>query len=552
MKWTKCAVLFSILFSSVCYPQLHAKIGKKDRLQADYVVVGVGTAGAVFCKMLTDDKKTSVIALQNGPNLSEDPFIKYSQFSLVTVVTALFGPPLYITGETIPQVNADNRSLEWAMAIPLGGASSINAGAWCRGTNAVYSQWEELNGPLWSTDRITEDYIHLENYNGETTDPALRGYCGPIGVRQNPTPSQVSQKFNQATIDATGVPFALDYNVVNVGCSTQMQYTESGPNGIFRVSSNTAFLDSSVMTSAGRGVNGRKLNVQFESTGLRTLWKGNKAIGVEYLQNGKRKKVYAKKGVIICAGFYSSKFLMNSGVGPSDVLEDNGINVVVDNENVGQGLADQPSVRILWTSNPDDTPENNNNSIFANITWLPSPPGPGVNPDIRTVRTSTVSPIPGITLMIVDLLQPFSRGSITINSCNPEDPPVVDLGVLNDPADLDLFVQTFQVYIKGISDAIQEIDPDYQLLFPPADILDDTELVTAFIKDQVASNEHFQCHCKMAPRDQGGVVDNRGLVYGTQNLWVADDSTVPVAMDGSPMATAYLMAYNTARIMLRK
>jgi hypothetical protein len=55
----------------------------------------------------------------------------------------------------------------------------------------------------------------------------------------------------------------------------------------------------------------------------------------------------------------------------------------------------------------------------------------------------------------------------------------------------------------------------------------------------------FQNHCRMAPLNQGGVVDSMGQVYGVQKLIVAGDSIVPVAMDGAPMATAYLIAANS-------
>jgi choline dehydrogenase-like flavoprotein len=47
------------------------------------------------------------------------------------------------------------------------------------------------------------------------------------------------------------------------------------------------------------------------------------------------------------------------------------------------------------------------------------------------------------------------------------------------------------------------------------------------------------------------VVDSMGRVYGVENLFVADDSIVPVPMDGTPMATAYLIAANIARMLSR-
>lgn len=540
-------LLISIFTFSSC--QASASCHKKSRT-ADYIVVGVGTAGGAVAKKLSDDKKTSVIALHIGENLTDDPLIKFSKNAPITVISALLGSDLYETGLTVPQPNADNRELFWAIALPEGGASSINAGAYCRGTNEVYAQWEAIAGPEWSVQKIIETYKSLEAYHGNTPNPAFRGYHGPLDIRQDAVPSGVSQKFTQAIIDATGFPFVVDYNdpTTPIGASSQLQYTQKGELGTLRVSSATAFLNKKVVTPSGHGVRGRKLRILFESTALKTIWEGNKAIGVEYLHHGKTKRVYAKKGIVICAGLYSSKFLMHSGVGPKPLLDSLNIPVIFDNPNVGQGLADQPSCRMLFSSNPLDFGLNPNN-IFASIAWLPSPTG---DQTIRELRFATVNPIPGFTLGIFDLCQPKSRGSITINSSDPLAPPVIDLGELNDSDDLSLFQQGFQTYIKGINTALQAIDADYELLYPPPAILDDLGLLTDFIKDSISCNEHFQSHCRMAPLNEGGVVDSTGHVYGVQNLIVADDSIVPLCMDGSPMASAYLIGANIARLLLNE
>lgn len=517
--------------------------------KADYVIVGVGTAGAVVAKKLTDDKKTSVIALHVGENLTDDPAIKFSANAYFTVLSALFGPPLYETGETIPQVNANNRELLWALALPEGGASSINAGAYCRGTNELYAQWEALAGPNWSVKRILGIYKKLEKYKGKTNNPLTRGYHGPINVLQEKNPSRVSLTFTQAIIDAVGVPFVLDYNdpKTPIGASPQVQYTHKGPDGALRVSSATAFLNRKVMKPNGKGVNGRKLRVFFESPGLRIIWQGNKATGVQFLNNGEIKNVYAKKGVIVCAGLRSSTFLLQSGVGDRVTLEALGIPVIFDNPNVGQGLADQPGIRMLFASNPADTSFVNLNSLFEQIAWLPAPGG---NPTIRELRLATINPLPGVTLGLFDLCQPKSRGTITINSSNPLDPPVIDLGTFSNPDDLALFRLGFQTYIKGINLALQAIDPLYELIYPDPAILDDPVLLDDFIRDSVSCNQHFQSHCRMAPIDQGGVVDGTGRVYGVQNLFVADDSISPQDMDGSPMASAFLIGANIAKIII--
>lgn len=113
---------------------------------------------------------------------------------------------------------------------------------------------------------------------------------------------------------------------------------------------------------------------------------------------------------------------------------------------------------------------------------------------------------------LVDLIQPMSRGSITLSSFNPFVPPVINNGMFTNPNDLNIYVQTFQTYVKQLNATLHEMDSNYELLFPPAEILDDVNLLTAFIKEAVMSNQCWQSHCRMAPLSQGGVVDGTGQV----------------------------------------
>lgn len=387
--------------------------------------------------------------------------------------------------------------------------------------------------------------------SNKTPNPKFRGYHGPIDVRQVQHTTKVSKKFTKAIIKATNTPFVLDYNdpLTPIGASSQLQYTQRGFNGKFRVSSATAFLNEKVMTPAGHGVNGRKLRVLFNSTALKTIWSGNTAKGVKFLQNDKHKKAFAKKGVIVCAGLKSSAFLMHSGIGAKELLNSLNITVKSDIPNVGKGLADQSRVTLIYLTNPKDTRKLvfDTNSLFTQIAWLPDPLG---DKNKRELRFASINPFPGITIVAFDLCQPKSRGEIIIKSADPLQPPIVNLGVLTNNSDLELYQRGFQIYIKNISAALNTIDNKYQLVFPNPAILDDPELIAAFIKENIASNEHFQSHCRMAPLDQGGVVDSKGRVYGVKNLFVADDSVVPLCMDGSPMASAYLIAANIAKMII--
>lgn len=553
----------------------------KSYRAADYVIIGAGTAGATLAKKLTDDKKTSVIVIHDGKNLSADPLIKYSKNAPITVLdTLLEAPspidpahihlpdpvkkafqtilaklppnpfPLYQTGLTTPQIDDDERQILWVVALPEGGASAINAGVYCRGTNQVYAQWEAIAGPNWSVDRINRIYRQLEDFHGQTTHRAAHGYHGPISIRQVQNPSLLSQKFAAAVVKATGFPFVLDYNdpQTPIGASTQMQLTQRGANGRYRVSSATAFLNDKIVTRQGRGVNGRKLRILYQSSALNALWEGNKAIGVHFTQNNKHKWALAKRGVISCAGLKSSTFLLHSGIGPASQLQALGIPVIFDNPNVGQQLADQPLLPLLFAVNPADAPEGEN-SIFSQISFLPAPGG---NPTVRQLRLSVVSIIPGLALALLDLNQPKSRGSITIDSANPQAAPVVDLGEFSNSQDMALYRAGLQIYVKDIAAQLHSSDPQYTLLFPDSIILNDIILLTEFIKQGIQSSQVFQSHCRMAPLQKGGVVDSHGRVYGVRNLFVADNSIVPQPIDGTTMASAYLIAANIAALLQRE
>jgi len=554
--------------------QLHAS----EIEEADYVVVGVGTAGSLMTGKLSADKKTSVIAINSGKNFTDSFILKYAQNIPFSVGASFLGVPpsfnpdefdlppsikqafthfiqlvnesvkkLYETGETTPQVNADDRVLSWVIAQPLGGASSINAGAWVRLSPQLLAKWEAIAGPNWSVDRLLKIYKELEDYDGKTENRKARGKCGPLKITQDPSPSVLGKKFTKATVKATGVSFLEDFNNPDtpIGVSSQMQSAHRGHNGFYRVSGVNAFLGDDVMNSNGTGANGRKLRVHFNSTALRVIWKGKTAVGVEYLKEGVRKIAYARKGVVVCAGLGSSPFLLHSGVGPEALLNSLNIPVIVNNPNVGQGLADQTPVIVIFATNPKDS-NAGSTTIFSGISNLPSPTG---TPSGRQIRLAVIDAIPGITPMIVDLLQPKSRGTITIASNDPLVQPVIDFGLLSRHADLKLLTSAFQTYVKRLAAELQKIDPQYQLILPPPEILDDANLVAAYIKAIAGTDFHYQGHCRMAPRKQGGVVNSFGKVYGTKNLFVADDSIVPQAIDGSPMTSAYLIAANIAKLM---
>jgi len=549
----------------------------------DYVIIGAGTAGSVLARKLSDDNKTLVVALHNGSNQNQNSLISLAENAVITVLNGVAGAPLYATGTTTAQPDANNRNLNWIYALPFGGASAVNAAGYARGTTQVYSQWESLDGPNWSTTRILNTFAELENYTGLTITPNARGANGLLPVTQVPTVSRMASNAFIPALQAAlpGIPLVVDYNDPSVSncIDPRAQYTQTGPSNGLRASSAMAFLNNTVIDNNGNGVNGRHLSVIFNATADKVIWEGNKAIGVSYYENGVLKNIYATKGVIVTAGIKSSAFLMRSGVGPASLLQSLNIPVIYNNQNVGQNLKDQFRLLFIYQTDPADSPTlplitipgfivtalattdvgqqllhyignyvAAQNSMFFISAWLPVVGGS--SSDARLFRFTAINPIPGYAVVLLDLIQPESSGSIVINSTNPFVEPTMDMGIFTNSDDLDNYSNAVKVYIKNITAQLALLDSQYQLVYPDPAVLTDDVALRAFILSDVGTDMHFQGHCKMAPLNQGGVVDNTGHVYGVQNLIVADDSIAPIGMDGAPMASAYMIADNIANIIL--
>ncbi|WP_436406351.1 GMC family oxidoreductase N-terminal domain-containing protein [Brevibacillus brevis] len=173
------------------------------------------------------------------------------------------------------------------------------------------------------------------------------------------------------------------------------------------------------MTTAGQGANCRKLQVFFKSTVLRVLFKNKRAIGVEFLKEGKCVRAYSRKKVIISAGINSSQLLMLSGIGPAKMLKDEGIPVVFANPHVGKGLRNHTLNFAEFSANPKDNPlpEDDPNALFTGGAFLPDPT-PGSNKTRRAVQLIGIGSKGKLTVAIL-FLKPKSRGSIKIQSNDP-------------------------------------------------------------------------------------------------------------------------------------
>lgn len=523
----------------------------EKKLTFDYIIIGTGPAGAVIAKTLTDDKKTSVLALEAGENKDRDQPIRNSTFALE--LEEEFFPQYFWQGEGVPQEELDGRAFEWTTGRLSGGGSSINGEQYVRPTSAVFEQWEALLGNDWSPERAVDRFKRMERFNGETNNPDVHGFHGRIDIRQAPeNPTSMANKLVSAIEQATGFPEILDYNTPEtpLGPFSRWQLFQK-PNGD-RESSSTAFLSSDIITPGGRGLNGRKLSVFYKSTALRILFENKCAVGVEFLKEGKCIRAYARKKVIVSAGINSAQLLMLSGVGPKKQLNSSGISVVADNPNVGMQLKNHTLNFATFSTNPADKPlpANDPEALYTGGAFLPDP-SPGANPDVRAVQLAGIGAEDSLTIAII-YLKPKSRGSITIQSNDPLQIVLADEAFLQNIDDMEAVKQIYRVYIKDIAEQLRAIDPMYRLVSPTIDIINDDAKLETFIKENFEHNHHQQGSLRMAPLAKGGVVNRRGEVHGVKNLIVADDSIIPFTVDGNTSAPAYLIGLTICAAITQK
>ena len=544
----------------------------REKDEADIIVIGGGTAGSILMKELSENGPFSVLGIEAGRNLTTDPAIE--AVGLPAFQLAETGKPQYFWpgwNQTLPMAGLNGRTGDWTTGMLLGGGSSINGLYYGRGSSAAYTLWEGISGSSnWSLGNIQATFTALENYQGLTTTPGARGNNGAVNVLQTPTVSQLTANVLLPATQAAfpGIPTTLDYNDPSVeNCIDPRAQWFIDPSGTQRVSSATAFLNSSVMTPEGEGVNGHKLFVLFDAVAVQIEFnKHGTAKAVKYIQNGKVHKAKARKAVVLAAGINSSKLLQLSGIGPSQALQNAGIKPVFINENVGKNLQNHPLLSISMLADPADNgiPPGAAYAFTIHNVYLPAAGGSASDPRMLQILFDylpATAQAPPMVNVSVELLNPQSVGSVTIQSANSFQIAAVDDGFYQNPADLQNMKSAVEVYLRDLLDQLSIIDPFPSPYYKPvvSDPINtvilsgyDDAVVEAYVKNNSNLSldmHHFTSHCKMAPLNAGGVVDGNTLVYGTKNVYVADNSICPVIPDSDTAAAAMMIGLRTSEIL---
>lgn len=543
-----------------------------NELEADIIVIGGGAAGCILMSELSQNGQFSVIGIEGGLNLTNDPAIE--AVGLPAFLLAGTGKPEFFWpgwNQTLPMPGLNGRTSDWTTGMLLGGGSSINGLYYGRGSNDMYSRWEEVSGSSnWSLENILATFNELENYQGLTITPGARGVNGPVNILQTPTISQVTAQVLLPASQAAfpGIPTVLDYNDPSVAnCIAPRSQWFIDQTGTKRVSSATAYLNSTVMTPEGQGVNGHKLFMLFNSVAVKiTFDKHGCAKKVKYMQDGKLYQARARKAVVLASGINSSKLLQLSGIGPSEALKTAKIKPVFINENVGKHLQNHPLIFITMLADPalSGIPPGAPYAFTINNVYLPVVGGSSSDPRMLQILFEYIpaTPVtPPILTVGFDLLNPVSEGSVTIQSDNSFQIAAADDAFYQNPIDLENMKSAVSVYIRALLHQLSILYPFPSPYFRPI-LTDPINLVIlsgyndAVVEQYVKNNSnlsldihHFVSHCKMAPLDQGGVVDGYTRVYGTKNVFVADNSICPVIPDINTTGPAMMIGLWSSKLI---
>ncbi|XP_061841513.1 choline dehydrogenase, mitochondrial isoform X2 [Nerophis lumbriciformis] len=518
-----------------------------------YIVVGAGSAGCVLANRLTEDAQESVLLLEAGPKDMLLGSIRLSwKIHMPAALTYNLCHDKYNWFyHTLPQVHVDNRVMYWPRGRVWGGSSSLNAMVYIRGHAEDYNRWQREGARGWDYDHCLP-YFRKAQCHEMGTD-RYRGGSGPLHVTRGKTDHPLHRAFILAGQQA-GYPFTEDMN----------GYQQEGK----RWSTASAYL---------RPVLGRpNLKAEVRCLTTKILFDGRRAVGVEYVQKGETKRVFADKEVILSGGAINSpQLLMLSGVGNADDLEPLGIPVVQHLPGVGSNLQDHLELYVQQGCTQPITlykAQKPWHMLKIGLEWLSVFTGYGATAHLESggfIRSRPGVPHPDIQFhflpsQVVDHgrvaskieayqvhvgpMRSTSVGWMKLKTTNPLDHPVLQPNYLSTDVD----VQEFRQCVKLSREifAQKAFDPFRGAEVQPGETVRSDAEIDAFVRRKADSAYHPSCTCKMgAPSDPTAVVDPQARVLGVEGLRVVDASIMPSIVSGNLNAPTVMIAEKLADVI---
>lgn len=508
--------------------------------EADYVIVGAGSAGCAVAYRLAEAGK-SVLVIEHG-GTDRGPLIQ-----MPAALSYPMNMSRYDWGyQSEPEPHLGGRRLACPRGKVIGGSSSINGMVYVRGHALDYDHWAESGADGWRYADVLPYFKRMESWDsgGHGGDADWRGSNGPLhvtrGKRDNPLFDAFVQAGAQAGYQVTG-----DYNgQQQEGFGPMEQTVRRGQ----RWSAANAYLKPAL----------RRANCDL-IRGLveRVILEDGQAKGVQ-LAGGKT--VMARTEVILAASSINSpKILMLSGIGPAAHLAEHGIEVVANLPGVGGNLQDHLEMYIQMAASQPITLYKHWNLLskaMIGAQWFFTRTGLGASNQFESaafIRSRAGVQYPDIQYHFLPIavrydgqaaaeghgfqahvgpMRSQSRGRVSLRSANPADAPKILFNYMSHPQDW----EDFRTCIRLTREIFAQdaFKPFVRHEIQPGEDVQSEEALNAAIKEHVESAYHPCGTCRMGRADDpDAVVDPTGKVIGVSRLRVVDSSVFPRITNGN-------------------
>jgi choline dehydrogenase-like flavoprotein len=515
--------------------------GGADRLEYDYVIVGGGTAGAVVAARLSEDSRVSVGVLERGPSDRDEP-----RALLIRRWSEMLEGEYDLDYRSVPQPRG-NSHIRQARAAILGGCSAHNTMIALKPPPADFDRWAASGARGW-------DAVSMDPYFSR-----LAVHIVPVAPQHR---NAYLADVIQAASAALGIPVREAWNSGTYadGTGTYADGTGFLPIGYYpqtgvRSSSSVAYLHP---------VLDHRENLELHcGTRVRHVLvdASRRATGVAASRpDGREVIVAARREVILCCGAIDTpRLLLLSGIGPAGQLRAHGIEVVADRPGVGANLCDHPEGIVVWEA-ARRVPDVGATDWDMTIMYR-SDPGGGLADILAHVPLMTFAmhperlgyQIPARSLsMTPNVTRPRSRGTVSLASADPDDPPLIDYRSFTDPEGYDE-----RLLLAGIKMArrVAATPPMARWLarevFPGPDVRGDEEL-SALARAASHTVYHVSCTARMGARDDpDAVLDPELRVRGIGSLRVIDAAAFPSLTTVNPVVAVLMLAERGAELVRR-